>query len=199
MRILAIISALIIFELALVVISPAMDENQNALDLPMYKNDSEYAVAAELNEENISDDQTVPEIETNMYPFLLTMQLPNSCSGPFEKSVELYKTQRYDEAISSLNETIKICPYSADAWYDRGYIEFKLKRYNESLDDFSKAIELDPKDPKDAEYWMFKGIVLLELKRYNDALSAFNISLNINPNLPHACEWKDRALESQEI
>jgi tetratricopeptide (TPR) repeat protein len=196
MRILAIITALIVFELALIAVSPAIGENENALDLPQYKSDSEYVTAVELNEENISDDQSIPQIKTNMSPAYIvaaTGQLSNSCSGTFEKATESFNAKRYNEAISFLNETIKICPNYANAWYNRGYIEFQLTHYNEALDDFCMATELNPTD---ADYWAFKGIVLSKQKNYEEALSAFNISININPDLSYARDWKDSVLES---
>jgi tetratricopeptide (TPR) repeat protein len=193
MRILAVVSTLIVFELALMLISPAIDENQSAQDFPKYINDSKNVVAVEFNEENISDDQILPETSTNMSPayivatFATTGQLTNYCSGSFEKAAESLKNQRYDEAISYLND----CLDYADAWYDKGYIEFQQNRCNEALYDFSKAIEIDPTN---ADYWTFKGIVLLKQKNYEEALSAFNTSINLNPNLSNTRKWKARAL-----
>lgn len=190
MRILAVVSALIVFELALILISSAIDENQSAQDFPKYKIDSKNVIAIEFNEENISDDQILPETSTNMSPAYIvatTGQLTNSCSGSFEKATELFKNQRYDEAISYLNN----CPDYAEARYDKGYIEFQQNRFNEALDDFSMAIELDQTN---ADYWTFKGIVLLKQKNYDEALRAFNTSININPTLSNTRKWKARAL-----
>ncbi len=197
MRDLAVISALVVFGLALIAVSPALGENEIALDLPQYKIDSEHVVAVKLNEESISDDQNIPETKINMSPeyFALTGRLKDSCSGTFEKATKSFNTKRYDDAIRFLNETIKICPNYADAWYNRGYIQFQLKRYNGAFDDFCMAIELNPTN---ADYWAFKGIVLSELRKYDEALSAFNTSININPDLSYSREWKDRALESLE-
>ncbi len=68
MRDLAVISALVVFGLALIAVSPALGENEIALDLPQYKIDSEHVVAVKLNEESISDDQNIPETKINMSP-----------------------------------------------------------------------------------------------------------------------------------
>lgn len=191
MRTLSLISALIVFELALVVVNPAIDENQDL----KYKSNRDYSIVVELEENNISNDQIIPEFEANMSPeyIAITGQLSNPCSNPFEKAKESFKNQKYDSAISYLNETIRICPDLAEAWYDRGYSKFQLKLYNEALDDFSMAIELDPMN---ADYWTFKGITFIKLNNFNDALSTINISLSINPHLSSAKNWKAHILET---
>lgn len=191
-----VILASVIFGLALIAVSPTIGENENAFNIPQYKNNSEHVVAVELNEGNISDGQNIPETKINMSPAYIIAaagQSSNSCSGTFEKATESFNAKRYNKAISFLNETIKNCPNYADAWYNRGYIEFQLTYYNEALDDFRMATELNPTD---ADYWALKGIVLFKQKNYDEALSALNLSISIDPDLSYARDWKDSVLES---
>ena len=94
-----------------------------------------------------------------------------------------------------LNETIKICPNSAEAWYKRGYIKFQLMCYDEALYDFSMATELDKTN---ADYWAFKGIVLYEKEKYYEALAALDYSLSINPDNSYSRNWTETVLKSIE-
>jgi tetratricopeptide (TPR) repeat protein len=193
MRIRYSVSALIIFELTLMLVSSVIYENQNAIDLPEYKNksDRKNVICVEFDEEYSSDGEILPKTAINMSPDYTI----NSCSDPFEKADELFNAQRYDDAIRYLNETINICPDYAEAWYDRGYARFQTKSYSEALDDFIIAIELNPTD---SDYWAFKGIVLLKLKKYEEAINAFNTSLNINPNCSYALRWKAHVLNMMD-
>ena len=182
MKALAVICALLVFEMALVAASQTIVYNKT---IPIYKNNS-YVVAVQLDEGAAMDSRIISIPEFSIPPYYSSENLANKCSSSFDKSNELFKIKRYEEAITYLNETIINCPGYSDAWYDRGYNRFQLERYSEALNDFNVAIKLDPTD---ADYWAFYGIVLYKLKRYNDALNAFNTSKSINPNLPYASEW----------
>lgn len=126
-----------------------------------------------------------------VYPKIPT----NYCSICIEKSIESFNANRYKEAMDFLNETIKICPNSAEAWYKRGYIKFQLMCYDEALYDFSMATELDKTN---ADYWAFKGIVLYEKEKYYEALAALDYSLNINPDNSYSRNWTETVLKSIE-
>jgi putative GTP pyrophosphokinase len=55
---------------------------------------------------------------------------------------------------------------------------FASSRYDESIIDFSKSLELDPGSHKAAYY---RGVVKAVLQRYTDAIDDFTLSLKINP------------------
>ncbi len=54
----------------------------------------------------------------------------------------------------------------------------KLKRYEEAIEAYEKAIELDPKD---AYAWVNKGFALDELKRYEEAIEAYEKAIELDP------------------
>ena len=56
------------------------------------------------------------------------------------------------------------------AWYDKGDILHKLKRYEEAVAAFDRAIELDDKN---AWAWHEKGQALYDLERYEESLTAY--------------------------
>lgn len=133
---------------------------------------------------------------TQIPEYIVEPRIPtNYCSICIEKSIESFNANRYKEAMDFLNETIKICPNSAEAWYKRGYIKFQLMCYDEALYDFSMATELDKTN---ADYWAFKGIVLYEKEKYYEALAALDYSLNINPDNSYSRNWTETVLKSIE-
>ena len=52
------------------------------------------------------------------------------------------------EALSDLNEVIKQQPDNAFAYFRRGFAHKALKKYDEAAEDFMKARELSPNDPR---------------------------------------------------
>jgi tetratricopeptide (TPR) repeat protein len=189
------IFTLIVFELILTAFCPAMEDNQDTCDFPKYERTGGYFAAIILKEDNFSDNVTFP---TDMAPDNIAFngEILSSCLISFENATELFKKQNYVEAISYLNETIRICPDYADAWYNRGYNKFQLKLFREALEDFNMAIELNPKD---AEYWAFKGITLIKLKKNIEALAALNNSISINPDIPYTQKYKFQILSAVNI
>lgn len=194
MRALALVLALLIFELASVSCSPAADENQNIIDLPKYINNSRDFFLVELDDDDNADDQILPENKTNMFPIYLTGTLNNRCLRSFENATELFYAERFDEAIYNLNDTINNCSdFAADALYNRGYIEYKKGDYEKAKLDFKRALTLNKKN---ADCWVFLGKIMIEEGNSEDALIAINNSIDISPNLSYAINLRDQALES---
>ena len=55
------------------------------------------------------------------------------------------------------------------AWFNKGVDLAKLKRYEEAIEAYEKAIEINPKDD---DAWFNKGVVVWELERYEEAIEA---------------------------
>lgn len=191
---LAVVLALLIFELASVSGSPSADENQNIIDLPKYINNSGDFFLVELDEDDNADDQILPENKTNMFPIYLTGPLNNLCLRSFKNATELFYAERFDDAIYNLNDIINNCSdLAADALYNRGYIEYKKGDYEKAKLDFKRALTLNKKS---ADCWFFLGKIMFGEGDLEDALSAINNSININPDLSYAINLRDQVLES---
>ena len=68
--------------------------------------------------------------------------------------------------------------------YDlRGNTKMLLSKYQEAIIDYSKAIELDPKD---VYLYFFRGLSYESLELYEDALRDFQISLKLDPDFEMA-------------
>ncbi|MDD4652877.1 MAG: tetratricopeptide repeat protein [Methanothrix sp.] len=63
-------------------------------------------------------------------------------------------------------------------WIDQGSALYSQGKYNNSLQAFDRAIDLDPGN---ADAWYNKGVVLYDQGRLDDSLQAFNRSIEIDP------------------
>ena len=66
-----------------------------------------------------------------------------------------------------------------------------LKRYDEAIVSFDKAIRLNPDD---ADAYYHKGVVLNELRHYEDAIVAYDEAIRLNPNYASTYDKKGNAL-----
>lgn len=68
---------------------------------------------------------------------------------------------------------------NAAVYSNRGNIRRIKKQWNTALEDFNRAIELNPNM---AEIYISRGLLYAVLERWDDALKDFNRAIKINPN-----------------
>lgn len=98
----------------------------------------------------------------------------------------LYRTERYEAAISDLTQAILKLPINssllrARVYLTRGLALHKTDRYTEALEDFTQAISLN----YDIYYYLCRGDALYVLKRYREALEDFSLVIEnsgLNPD-----------------
>ncbi|MFP3206731.1 MAG: tetratricopeptide repeat protein, partial [Hydrogenobaculum sp.] len=73
-------------------------------------------------------------------------------------------------------------------WNNKGDALRNLKRYEEALQCYDKAIQLEPNN---ALYWNNKGDALRNLKRYEEALQCYDKAIQLEPN--NALYWNNKA------
>lgn len=61
-----------------------------------------------------------------------------------ETSKFYYRNSKFPEALSSIDQALKLAPNSAIAWERRGMTLEKLSKYKEAYDSYSKAVEIKP-------------------------------------------------------
>ena len=92
-----------------------------------------------------------------------------------------HNQNRFDEAIGQYTRILKLKLDNIIAsviYKHRGMAKFACSRYDEAIDDFTVALELDPKSYKAAYY---RGIVSSVEKEYSKAIDDFTLSLSIYP------------------
>ena len=64
--------------------------------------------------------------------------------------------------------------------------------FEEAIEEYDKAIELDPNDP---DYHNNKGVALYELHRYEEAIEEFDKAIELDPSNPSYYYYKGLAQE----
>ncbi|NER82041.1 MAG: tetratricopeptide repeat protein, partial [Leptolyngbya sp. SIO1D8] len=70
--------------------------------------------------------------------------------------------------------------YHSLAWQRRGAALVKLKKYDEAIDRYDRAIKLQPNN---SLIWRKRGFALQELKRYEEALVCFDRAIELDPDV----------------
>ena len=99
-------------------------------------------------------------------------------------ALSAHNQNHFNEAISQYSKILELKPNDnicSIIYKHRGMAKFACSRYNEAIDDFNNAIELDNKAYKVAYY---RGVVHSVLKQYSPAIDDYTLSLSINPYQP---------------
>jgi tetratricopeptide (TPR) repeat protein len=109
----------------------------------------------------------------------------------FEQGNSLCLEGRYQEAIASYDNALKIKPGKHDAWNNRGATLGNLGRYEEVIASYDQALKIKPDDH---EAWYNRGVALFNLGRYEEALASWGNALKIKPDHHEACYNRGVAL-----
>ncbi len=90
---------------------------------------------------------------------------------------------RYPEALDSLEQAEKANPELKEIFNLRGFCYFKLKKHDESIAAFERAIELDPGSAID---YANIGSNLRELGHKEEAIRLYKIALELDPDIDFA-------------
>ena len=99
-------------------------------------------------------------------------------------ALSAHNQKRFNEAISQYSKILELNPddnICAIIYKHRGMAKFACSWYNEAIDDFNNALELDNKSYKAAYY---RGVVNSVIKQYSPAIDDYTLSLSINPYQP---------------
>ena len=78
-----------------------------------------------------------------------TIELPelDSAEEYFELAEEFDSEQEYYDAIAAYSRAIELDPDFAQAYRNRGFSYYRLRKGEEAIKDYEKFIELDPDSP----------------------------------------------------
>jgi putative GTP pyrophosphokinase len=96
-------------------------------------------------------------------------------------ALSAHNSNRFPEAIRLYSRILDMDPNPAITsliYKHRGMANFAQSHYQDAIDDFTKAMELDSQSYKAAYY---RGIVKSVLQQYQEAIDDFTLSLNIHP------------------
>ncbi|MDB9485804.1 tetratricopeptide repeat protein [Dolichospermum circinale CS-537/01] len=104
---------------------------------------------------------------------------------------QLWRSQKYAEAIKAVNKAISKKPDFYQAWYFKGVIFFSEKKDTEAITAFDKALEINPDF---AQAWKLRGRVLGLLDKHPEALTSFNQAIALSPNQFDLYYWRGLSL-----
>jgi tetratricopeptide (TPR) repeat protein len=85
---------------------------------------------------------------------------------------------------------MKLDANNTNAWYNKGIILFKMCRYQDALNSFAQAADIDPGF---TDAWYNKGMAFMNIRKYLEAIRAFDKVLKLNPHDRRAREQRDLA------
>ncbi len=109
---------------------------------------------------------------------------------------KILKLHDYNPIIESCKKATQINENNYESWFFWGSALSYLKRYEEAIAKYDKALEINSED--NSECWYEKGQALLHLSSYAEAISCYNQALEKSPDYYLALNGKGNALKSQE-
>jgi len=94
-----------------------------------------------------------------------------------ERGVLYFHMNKLLEAIEDLDSFLREQPNDPEMLRSRGLLLQMMDKYEESLADFNRSIELSP----EAETFSARGTTLMHLKRQEEALNDMNKTLELEP------------------
>ena len=106
-------------------------------------------------------------------------------------TVLLMRTERFAEAEKFIARAVKLDQSSDVSYYNYGLISIKLNKPEQALEQFEKALQLNPKV---ADTWNNRGTVFNNLKEPERAIADFDRAISLDPNYAGAFCNKGKAL-----
>ena len=122
-----------------------------------------------------------------------TTQITNSSSISelIQKGNTMLNSSKFEEALVTFDQVLKIDTRAVDALNGKGLIFNQLGKYEEAITWFDKALSIDPKF---IDALNNKGVTLANLDRYEEAITWFDKALSIDPKFIDALYNKGGAL-----
>ena len=96
-------------------------------------------------------------------------------------ALKAHNENHFEDAIMVYSRILELKPEESTCaliYKHRGMAHFAQSKYDDAIDDFTKALTLDNQSYKTAYY---RGVVRSVLKQYSEAIDDFTLSLEIHP------------------
>src|SRR5688572_9805920 len=94
----------------------------------------------------------------------------------FEKASNQYDSEKYEGALKEVNHLIERDHNQAKYFSLRGQINYKINKRTQSIDDFTKAISLEPSNPL---HYHYRAIVFYSVQEPDYAIEDNNTALGL--------------------
>ena len=110
----------------------------------------------------------------------------------YNKGTDIFRQGLFEGAVPHYTTAIQLDPNYADAYSSRGGLYSILGQYEDALQDFEKAIQLDP----DSGPYIYRGITYSELGEYQKAINDYTRLIQIDPYDAYALHMRSLAYYS---
>lgn len=125
---------------------------------------AQYALAGNVGAWWVQNGQVLGE-------FQIEPNTDKAVVSEFHRGRELVQQGGMEQATEALNNVIEKYARHAAAYERRGYVNYKLKNFNDALHDFSKSISINPLAP---EPYYGRGKVLMLKNEWENAIQDFD-------------------------
>lgn len=99
------------------------------------------------------------------------------------RALQAMNEGRLEDALRTLDDLVQIAPEFAEGWNKRATVLYLLERYQDSLADVERTLELEPRH---FGALSGRGLIYNALGEEAKALEAYERALEVNPHIPHA-------------
>ena len=111
--------------------------------------------------------------------FLCLLSFSQNVNDLIKKGIKLIDEKKYDSALAIFNKVWSIDSSVYEIYTNRGTIFYNQKKWNESFDEYTKAIE---KWPDSADAYHYRAILLFTLTYTDDAIADNTKALQLSTN-----------------
>jgi tetratricopeptide (TPR) repeat protein len=129
-----------------------------------------------------------PEDQT--YQDALAFVVNKKADQLLEKGVNAQTNGKYEEAIASYLELLKINSGRADIWYNLGIAYQSIAKPDEALNAYTKAFEINPSEQSDAIF--FGALILEDKKNITKAMELYEKYIKVAPSGEYFMDARDR-------
>jgi tetratricopeptide (TPR) repeat protein len=129
-----------------------------------------------------------PEDQT--YKDALVFLVNKKADQLLEKGVNAQTNGKYEEAIASYLELLKINSGRADIWYNLGIAYQSIAKPDEALNAYTKAFEINPREQSDAIF--FGALILEDKKNITKAMELYEKYIKVAPAGEYFMDARDR-------
>ncbi len=104
------------------------------------------------------------------------------------KTIE--EMRSWGDPLQDCNKAIEIDPNNADFYQRRGCWKQELEDYQGAIDDYKKAIEINPSLYLSSKYFYKRGRIRIKSFDYKNALNDFSKAIELSPNYLLAYVWR---------
>jgi tetratricopeptide (TPR) repeat protein len=123
-----------------------------------------------------------------------TPQLLLTASDYSKQGEAFYFEGRYEDALRSYDEAIRLKPDDPTTWINRAITLRRLDRFAEAIASHDQAIALAPDYPR---VWYTKGYTLRRCHRYEAAIACYDRSIELDPGAYRS--WDNRGSAFKEM